>query len=368
MSLESEIKDAKHNIITDGYDMSIGELVNLYKDKELIINPNFQRYFVWSDSQKTRFIESIILGIPVPSIFVYQNEKGVWELVDGLQRLSTIFEFVGVLRKPDGDIAGPSTLNGTKMLPSLANRAWAEIPDSDAREIGLEQQLEIKRSRMRVEILKKESDSQAKFELFQRLNTGGTQLKPQEVRNAVMIMINKSFHDWLHELAYSDDFLACIDPSEKQKQRQFPVELALRFFVYRNVPYQSGLDVHEYIDSGMMQIATSTEFDKDEEGEIFRKTFSFLKNALGRKPFKKWDGNRFAGKFLISAYEIVAYGVSQNVDKLADLSSRQRKKVVTEQIKEIWNNPTYLENSGAGVRGTTRLRNLLPIAGDLFEA
>ena len=247
MSLEQEIGNARHEIVTDGYEMSIGELMNLYRDYELIINPNFQRYFVWTESQKTRFIESIILGIPIPPIFVHQNEDGVWELVDGLQRLSTILEFSGELRLADGDIAPPSVLNGTKMLPSLADKTWDSFDGLDSQPIGRAQQLEIKRARMRIEILKKESDPLAKFELFQRLNTGGTQLKPQEVRNVVMLMIDKNFHDWIHSLAHFEDFLKAISLSEQYLQRQMPIELALRFFVYRNVPYQSGLDVHEYL-------------------------------------------------------------------------------------------------------------------------
>ncbi len=95
--LLKQIAERKNEFRTDRYPMSIGEIVNLYKDKELQINPDFQRFFRWSIQQQTAFIESILLGIPVPSIFVYQNDKGVWELVDGLQRIGTILKFMGLL-------------------------------------------------------------------------------------------------------------------------------------------------------------------------------------------------------------------------------------------------------------------------------
>jgi hypothetical protein len=88
MALEDEISKARKEIHSDGYDMSIGELINLYRDNELIIQPEFQRLFRWEDHHKTRFIESLLLGIPIPPIFVYQDENGRWELIDGLQRLS----------------------------------------------------------------------------------------------------------------------------------------------------------------------------------------------------------------------------------------------------------------------------------------
>ncbi len=119
MSLLDEIKTARKEIVTDGYDMSLGELINLYRDNELIIDPAFQRLFRWDETRKTRFLESILLGIPVPPIFVFQSENGVWELVDGLQRLSTVFQFAGILKEPMGAEVGSLILSGTTFLPSL---------------------------------------------------------------------------------------------------------------------------------------------------------------------------------------------------------------------------------------------------------
>ena len=98
MALSDEIETARTEIVSDGYEMSVGEILNLYRDNEITINPEYQRLFRWDESSKTRFIESLLLGIPIPPIFVFQEENGVWELIDGLQRLSTIFQFAGILR------------------------------------------------------------------------------------------------------------------------------------------------------------------------------------------------------------------------------------------------------------------------------
>ena len=92
--LQQEIDEKKKEIFTDGYPMSIGELSSLYSENELDIHPEFQRFFRWTTLQKSKLIESILLGIPIPSIFVSQREDGVWDVVDGLQRLSTIFQFM----------------------------------------------------------------------------------------------------------------------------------------------------------------------------------------------------------------------------------------------------------------------------------
>ena len=161
MSLSDEVKAARTEIVADGYEMSIGEVMNLYRDKELFITPEFQRLFRWDVSRKTKFIESLLLGIPIPPIFVFQRDDGVWELVDGLQRLSTIFEFTGILKNEDGDIQALSTLEGTRYLPSLTGTRWES--DDDEKSLPGHLQIEIKRARLRVEILKKESDPAAKF-------------------------------------------------------------------------------------------------------------------------------------------------------------------------------------------------------------
>ena len=129
--------------------MSVGEVTNLYKEGEIIINPDFQRLFRWSLRQQSNFIESILLGIPLPSIFVYQNEDGAWELVDGVQRISTILNFVGELKEEDNPAKKktPTTLEGTKLLPSLEGITWASMPRAPL-------QLEFKRAKIEVKIIK----------------------------------------------------------------------------------------------------------------------------------------------------------------------------------------------------------------------
>src|SRR5271165_2683602 len=97
MALQQEIDKTRAEIRTDGYPISIGEWMSIYEKGELEIQPEFQRFFRWSLRQKSRLVESLLLGIPVPQIFVAQRADGIWDVVDGLQRLSTIFEFAGIL-------------------------------------------------------------------------------------------------------------------------------------------------------------------------------------------------------------------------------------------------------------------------------
>lgn len=366
MGLEAEIKSARKEIVSDGYDMSVGEVINLYKDGELRINPEFQRLFRWDITRKTRFIESILLGIPIPPIFVFQDEDGGWELIDGLQRLSTILEFVGILVGPDGQKIEPSTLEGTNFLPSLANKRWQAWSEGDEA-ISKPLQLQIKRARLRVEILLKESDENAKFELFQRLNTGGAHLSEQEVRNCVAVMVNIDFYNLLRDLSEYKAFIITTSQTSNALEKQAGVELVLRFFAFRNYPYEKGLDVHEYLDKALVQMSKSNKIDWVKEKECFEKTFSLLNAVLGSKAFKRWDGNSFSGKFLMSLYETIAFGVSKNIAYYEALGPEDQVEIITNKAKELWSHPVFEKNSGAGVRGTSRLSNLLPMAEDFFK-
>jgi hypothetical protein len=347
--------------------MSLGEVINLYRDKELVIDPVFQRLFRWDDGRKTRFIESVILGIPIPPIFVYQDKDGIWELVDGLQRISTILQLTGDLEGERAAELGDLILNGTRFLPSLNGMRWKESADGANDGLGQALQIEIKRSRIRVEILKAESDVSAKFELFQRLNTGGAKLSEQEVRNSMAVSLNRPFYDWMMAQSQNEDFKTSTAQTQIALDSQEGAELALRFIAFRNIPYQSGLDVHEYLDDALIALASNPDFDLESEGEAFSRTFKILNEAMGPSAFKKWDGAAFKGMFLMSVYEVMSTGVSHNLDAIEAMSINERNSFVKDKARGLWANEAFTQNSGAGVRGTTRLTKLLPIAAELLK-
>ena len=188
MGLQEEILSKSAQIKTDSYSMSIGELVNLYRDRDLDIHPEFQRVYRWTDYQKTRLIESVLLGIPIPPIFVAQRQDGVWDVVDGVQRLSTILQFMGEMLNEKRTPVQPLILQKTKFLPSLEGKKWKAEKKNDPNAFTREQQLYVKRAKIDVNIVLKESDEKSKYELFMRLNTGGSDLSAQEVLNCLMIM------------------------------------------------------------------------------------------------------------------------------------------------------------------------------------
>ncbi|MDD4617126.1 MAG: DUF262 domain-containing protein, partial [Alphaproteobacteria bacterium] len=98
-SLEEQIDEKIGEVRTETVDLSVGEIGNLHENKEFIIHPEYQRLFRWSTEQKSRLIESILIELPIPQIFVIENSDGVYELIDGLQRVSSTLQFIGAIEQ-----------------------------------------------------------------------------------------------------------------------------------------------------------------------------------------------------------------------------------------------------------------------------
>ncbi|MCA8990709.1 MAG: DUF262 domain-containing protein [Planctomycetaceae bacterium] len=353
--LQLQIDEKRKQIHSDQYPMSIGELANLYKDGDIDIHPEFQRFYRWSDEQKSRFVESILLGIPIPSLFVAQRQDGKWDLIDGLQRLSTLFQLMGLLKGTEGASEPPLVLTSTKYLPALADKVWTATSTYPTC-LSPTQQLLIKRAKLDVKIILRESDESAKFELFQRLNTGGSDLTDQEIRNAMLVAVNPNFFRWLQDLADSDDFRNCVLLSERQFDERYDLELVLRFLLLRKLTIrqlrQIG-DLGEFLTDEMMKYLEGFEERREEDEFAFRQTFSILASELAENAFRKYDSSKrkFVGGFLISGYECVALGIAYHVE----LNEEWRPENLKQKIKSMWASSVFTTSTGSGVRASTRI-------------
>lgn len=318
--LQDQIDQARMTVHTDSYPMSIGELINLYDDGEIDIHPEFQRVYRWSDSQKSKLIESILLGIPLPSIFVAQRQDGIWDVVDGLQRISTILSFMGKLKNPEGELLKPLSLQPTKYLPALEGKVWEDRHNPDS-EIDIEIKRVFKREKLDIKIIKRESEGDTKFELFQRLNTGGSKLSDQEVRNCMLLMLNERAYMWLKELSEDENFISCTPISEKQKEECYNLELVLRFIIHRYACddlKKENQDVAPYINAEMHRLfKEDSDLDYDAEKSVFHETFSLLNKALEDSAFKKFNiqKGRHEGAISLPVFEAMTAGASKLIER-----------------------------------------------------
>lgn len=368
-TLVAEVDAAQRSVRTDAYSMSIGEIVSLYEEGDLVIDPEFQRLFRWEPGQKSKLVESLLLGIPLPSIFVFETENGKWELVDGLQRLSTILEFMGKLRSPEGELAPPSVLEATRYLPSLHNVVWEVsdlvdgVPVAEQQALEKSQQLAVRRARLGVEILKRPSDDATKFDLFQRLNAGGTQANAQELRNSIVLMVNAPYFRAIRDAAEAVPFKTVTGVSEEQEQKQRHIELAMRFLVHTFVPYDGKLDVEEYIDEGV--IALGKDGNSSRDTGTLSDTFTMLNAAEGKNALRRFDGNSHGGKIGLVALEVIAVGIGQNIDAIKALPDPVA--YVRARARDFWSDPATAGFTSPGVRGTTRIQRTVPYGANWFK-
>lgn len=225
MTLSDIIKKQRQEIKSDKMDMSFGEIINMYASNEIIITPEYQRAFRWDVQKQTDFIESILLGIPFPSIFVAANEDGKWELIDGLQRISTVLSFFGELKVPEKNNL---TLNAGGLLPQLKGETIESLP--------VDLKLSIKRTPCRIEIIQRDSHFEMRYELFKRLNTGGEGLTRQEIRNCVFRGLPQynPFTDAIEINSQDSNLQDIVCTSQDQKDKMLYEELCLRFFALHN--------------------------------------------------------------------------------------------------------------------------------------
>jgi Protein of unknown function DUF262 len=367
MSLLEQINKKRREIKTDGYPMSIGEWTSMYENKELDIHPEFQRFYRWTPAQKAGLIESILLGIPLPPIFVSQRHDGVWDVVDGLQRLSTIFQFMGLLKDEVGNKVAPLVLEGTKYLPALRDMQWSN-EDDPKKTIPKELQLVIKRSKLAASIVLKESDETAKYDLFQRLNTGGSELSPQEVRNCLLVMINKGFFEWLKDLPKFEPFIATTALSDRPIEEAYDTELALRFVLLAQIPQEdikSIGDVGDFLTERMTDVAQDKKFKRVPVKQLFEDTFTALNETLEDDAFKRYSTKkgRHEGGFLLSLFEVVALGVAFNLAS----GTLCAKAKIAERARSVWKDKAFTDWATSGVTASRRLPRLIPLGRTLFR-
>lgn len=363
MGLKEEVESKRRQISVDSYSMSVGELVNMYVDGEINLFPNFQRFFRWDDEIKSRLIESLLLNIPIPSIFVSQRPDGVWDVVDGLQRISAILQFMGKLTDVNGDPIPPLILKKTAHLPSLEGMVYQDEANSD-NSFSNDLRLIIKRSKIDIVILKRESEEIGKYDLFQRLNTGGSSLSYQEIRNCMMVAENEEWFTKFEEMLEYKPFKESLRLSDRVLQERYDAELFTRYLCLRTEKTENiaGIgDIEAYLDNRIIRLMTDNNFDWEAEKKIFESTFSIINEVMGDEAFSKFDvkSQRFKGNFLNGAFEFVAIALGRKEGQLPSDNFDLRNRIINIWTNEIKGNEWKGANAAARLIKTLSLGDIL---------
>lgn len=362
VALISMLDDRVKNVRTKALDVSFNELLDMHKSGELTIRPAYQRLFRWSEAQQSRFIESLLLEMPIPPLYVIEIADNVYELIDGLQRISTYLHFRGAHpeRLAEDGTHRSLVLEECDILPSLNGLKFEDLPTAH--------QIKLKRHFVRVEVIRKESDPQLRYHMFKRLNTGGAILSDQEVRNCTIRLLSDTFNNFLDELASNPDFRTCTDfVSPNKKEQMFLSELVLRFFAFKNNRDKYKHIVSEFLTDYMEDVsdpqATGPRFDYAAERPVFEKTFAVLNAALGAEAFRSAQADGQLGPFSVLLFEAFSLGIQESIATL-DPSNQASMAKLGEQIRALKVDPTFRKDTtGGGLNDPNPLHRRITLAG-----
>jgi hypothetical protein len=328
MSLLQEVEKHRSDIATDAYTVTWRELLSQYKDGDLIINPDYQRLFRWDLDQQTQYLESLLLGIPSPPVFLAENDDGKLEVLDGMQRISTLLKFFAGERPDekaqsphDDDLASdvdqnnisiPTTLLSGRILRSLEGVDSSTLPETLTRTI--------KYSRINVTLIEKGSQRRARYEVFRRLNRFGSILSDQEIRNCTARLLGAEFPNALRELAKHSIIRDVLALSDEARRSMGVEEALLRLLAFNYSTQPLRHEIREYLDE-FMEYASEGQFALSLEIESrVVNTFQLIHAALP-------DGTAFRLRhqgFSTNLFDVVAAGVFKNFGTLSSQTLKER--------------------------------------------
>jgi hypothetical protein len=294
----------RNKIFTDQGDPEIDSLYNKWKRGKLDIQPDFQRQFVWDTAKSSRLIESALLDIPLPMVYISQEKDNKEYVIDGQQRLTAFFSFIDGVFPHGADFR----LSSLKVYSELNKKKFSELEE--------DYQDKVRYCKIRTITFRKESDPNLKFEIFERLNTGSVSLNDQELRNCIY---RGPYNQLLRGLASDQEFMALMGISSPDK-RMRDVELVLRFSAFYHQTYLNYKPpMRVFLNREMEKYQFISENDASELKMAFKNSIFIIKSLLGKYAFKRYykgsqsnpNGYWEPKKFNASLYDILMYSFAR---------------------------------------------------------
>ncbi|UPQ75513.1 DUF262 domain-containing protein [Chryseobacterium nepalense] len=333
MTIQEQLDKNRRTVSFDNYDITVRQLYTMIVEHQIELQPEYQRHFIWDDTRQSQLIESIFLGIPVPNLFMATNLDSSWEVIDGLQRLTTIVNFVGDqnTRERINPISKKLKINNLDKLSSMNNYYFEQLPLSV-------QQMFFTRP-IRVTVLNDKSDFNVRYDLFERLNTGGVTLHPQEIRNCVYL---GEFKDFIIECSKNENFNHSVKMTESAERNGNREELVLKFFAYyeqRNIFDHS---VKEFLNN-YMERKTKRFENKIQLKDLFSSTFETIRDKL---PNGIVRGNRINITPLV-LFEAISIGVADVIisGHIANITTQKLNNLLNDdELKRLTTGATNSRN------------------------
>jgi len=352
------------DVITQG--RTVGQLIDRLEHEEMNLSPDFQRRAnLWKDDRKSGLIESMLLRIPIPSLYVSEDKDGNYEVVDGLQRLCAIAHFVNVasLNKEVNAKLDPLRLTKMNSLIDLNGSTFEELPRPLKRRIN--------ETELTLHIIRAGTPKNVKFEVFSRINRSGLPLKAQEIRNA---LYPGRWRQEIRDIAGSASFLEATEHKIKAERLE-DYELILRFAALYTSEGARLTDenLDDFLNDFVENICGKWGDKKWEKiRSAFNKSMQYAPKIFGRYAFRKYYGDDYRNPINRGLFEAqsaaLAHRNAQELDKL----SNNRKVVLNKLAHEMNNNDSFINSllyaTGRGSSSNARLVAINKILDEALDA
>ncbi|MBS9388301.1 MAG: DUF262 domain-containing protein [Dolichospermum sp. WA123] len=279
--INEKYKKGEIRIVTEQARYPLDSIKTMLDSEKYILNPEYQRRKRWDNVRKSRLIESFIMNVPIPPIFLYEIEYSLYEVMDGQQRLTAIYDFY----------KGNFELKGLQYWKELDGKNYANLPEQVRR--GIDRRYLSSIVLLQETAKSKEEADELKRIVFERLNSGGEKLTPQETRNALQ---NGKFNQLCIKLSRNTYFRKMWNfPLESEGEEKLlenesykkmeDVELVLRFFAYRHWDKIKSSGVDKFLDEYLKQANNYSDETSSELERLFNETIGLIYEIFGESAF-----------------------------------------------------------------------------------
>jgi Protein of unknown function DUF262 len=285
----------QRDLVTSVLDYNLGTLSDLIQSKTIDLSPTYQRRFRWDNKRQSKLIESFLMNVPVPSIFLNEDEYGQYSVIDGKQRLNAIHRFM----------RGRLKLEGLKIFSDINGKTVDDLPESLQNVIKT-------RANLRAIIILRQSDQDIKFEVFQRLNTGGVRLNPQEIRNSTW---PGPLNDLILELSQDSLFHQLLGITDRNRsviyKEMRDAEFVLRYFTFRDSWSTFSGGMMRAMDRFMAANHRMGREDLAHARDDFMASLKAVDAVFGEHAFRRWvpEGNYWRQQALAALFDAEMLGI-----------------------------------------------------------
>lgn len=313
---------AERRLVTQPYDLSVKGLTSDIDSGSLILGVEYQRRFVWDNTKASRLVESLLLNVPIPVLYFAEDDSGRHEVIDGLQRLTTLQRFMN----------GQFSLSGLTVLDELNGRPIDGLDPRDRRRL--------ENRTIRCIVITEDSNPDIKFDVFERLNTGSAQLTNQELRNAIY---RGELNESLKELAQAEEFTSILGNSRNTRMEL--EELVLRFFALRDGTEDYRPPLRQFLNVFMRGNRTMSL--GDEQRRVFQETCQVVGQVLGANPYRTPGGTAVNRAFFDAI--MIPFAAADHAQL------RQRAPEVRDAVLGLFENEDFVKSIGRATADKQRL-------------